>query len=113
DGLAHLRRAGVEGQQALRTDRRLDLVVAHERRRAAELAVLPDRRRVVDHHRLAAAALHAARRRLPAAQVVGQLTQRRDEIDLLDGAGAGIERVRRLGPAERADQALTRSIPLG
>ena len=60
DVLADLALGDLEREQALGTDRCLDLLVVHQGRRPAELAVLADARRLEDAHRLAAAALHGA-----------------------------------------------------
>ena len=81
-------RVDPEGQHALRADRRLDRLVVHQRRGAAELAVLADARRLEHHHRAAAGALDAAAFGVPAALVFRQLAQRRGEVQLLHQAGA-------------------------
>ena len=86
----------LEWQQALRADGRLDLLVVHQRRRPAEFAVLADPRRVVDHHRLAALALHAAPLGLPAPLLGREVAQRRDQVDLPDLARVPVSLVRRL-----------------
>ncbi len=105
--VAHAVAVDLERQHALRADRRLDLLVGDERRRAAELAVLPHARGLEHHHRVAALALHAAALGLPAALVVGQLAQRRDEVELPPTLPVvAIEPVRRLGAAERAHELL-------
>ena len=87
DLLAHRGLGDPERQQALRPDRRLDLLVVDERRRAAELAALPDALGIEDRDRLAALALDGALLGLPAAQLVGHLAQRAHEIELLDLPG--------------------------
>jgi hypothetical protein len=66
----------LEGQQAERPDGRADLLVVHERRRAAELAVLAHPLGFEHHHSPAALALHAAARGLPAALAVRQIAER-------------------------------------
>ena len=103
----------LKGSTPVRPDRRLDLVVVHERRRAAELAILADALGVEHHHRLAALALHAASRGLPSALVIGQFAQRRHQIELNHLAGLSIELVRRFRSAEGADQLLLGGVPLG
>ena len=99
-------------QDALRTDGRSDLLVVHERGRAAELAVLSDARRIEHHHGAARLALDAATLRLPAAFLLGQLAQRLHQIELDDLPLLAIDLVRRLGSAERAHELLRGRIPL-
>ena len=112
DLFAHLPLVHLERQHALRADRRADLRVVEQRRRAAEVAVLADPRRVEDRHRLAALALDGALLIEPAAIGVGNLAQRRYEI-VLDERAAVVDRERSCGAAERADQQLPRRVPLG
>src|SRR5262245_2074680 len=58
--LAYLGFRDLEGQQALRSDGRLDFLVVDERRRAAELAVLADALGIEDRDSLAALTLDRA-----------------------------------------------------
>ena len=88
DVVANPARVDSKRQHALRADRRPDLLVVHERRRAAELAVLADPRRIEHHDRTTGLALDAAPLGLPAALLVGQLAQRLDQIELDDLARA-------------------------
>src|SRR3954468_19870093 len=111
DLLAHRRFGEAERQQALGPDRRLDLLVIDQRRRAAELAALPDAIGVEHRHRLAALALDGALLRHPAALIVGHLAQRAHEIQLLDLPGLG-DLVGGLGAAERAHEFLLTRVPL-
>ena len=102
----------LERQQALRPDRRLDLLVVDELRRSAELAALPDALRIEDRDRLAAPALHRAPLGLPAAQIVRHLAQRAHQVQLQDLSGRA-DVVGGLGAAERAHELLLAGIPLG
>ena len=56
--LADVTFGDLERQEALRAYRRLDLLIVDERRRSAEVAVLPDTRRIEHGDRLATLALH-------------------------------------------------------
>ena len=113
DALAHGAGINAERQHAGGADGRLDLLIGHERRRAAELAVLPHARRIEHHHRLAALALHAVAFRLPAARLVGQFAQRPREVLFGDFPRGPIDLIRRLGATERAHELLLRRVPLG
>ena len=112
--IARLRLGDLERQQRLRTKRILDLLVRHERRRAAEVAAAADLFGVEDRNRLAAL---AADRGLLACQPraeSGMPRERRGEIVLDDdGVGAArLQRRRRLGAAERTDERLLGRIPV-
>ena len=102
-----------ERQQALGPDRRLQLLVIHERRRAAELAVPADLLRGEDHDGFAALALHAAAVRVPPAAFLGELPQHRHQVEFRDRAFLLVPVVRRLGAAEGTHEQLLRGIPLG
>ena len=101
-----------ERQHGLRPERGLRLLVRHELRRAAELAVLRLPLRVEHRDRVAARALDLALLGLPAAGVVGDAAQRADQVVLDDAAGRGVELRRRFGAAERADELLLCRIPV-
>jgi hypothetical protein len=81
----------LEGEQALRTDRRLDFLIIDERWRAAEIAVLRDTLGIEDGHCLAALALHGAFRRVPPSSFVGQLAKRLRQVELDDRAGCRVD----------------------
>ena len=110
--VAHATGVYSKRQDALRTDRRSDLLVVDESRRAAELAVLPDSRWIEHHHGAARLALDAATLRLPAAVFLGQVAKRLHQIELDDLALLAIDLIGRLGPAERAHKLLRCGIPL-
>ena len=106
--------AGIDSkrQHALRADRRSDLLVVHQRGRSAELTVLAHARGIEHHDGATGLALDAASLGLPPALFFGQLAQRLDQIELDDLPVLAIDLIRRLGPAERADQLLRGRIPL-
>ena len=112
DLLAHLDVGDLERQQALRPDRRLDLIVGHQRRRAAEVAVLPDALGIEDRHCLAALTLHRPLLHHPAAVFIRDVAKRRREIELPDLTGR-VDGERGDGPAESTDQRLSGRIPFG
>ena len=106
--------AGIDSkrQHALRSDRRPDLLIPDKGGRAAELAVLPHSRRIEHHDGPTGLALDASPLGLPPAILVGQLTEGLDQIELDDLPLLAIDLIRRLRPAERADQLLRGRIPL-
>ncbi len=110
DAVARARLAHGERQHALGAERRLGLRIGDELGRSAEFAVLRLPLRIEHRDRIAALALDLTLVRLPAARVVADPAQRRDEIVLGDRA-VGAEPRRRLGAAERADELLFRRVP--
>ena len=109
--VARIRFGNFELQQALGPDGRLDVLHGDERGGAAEIATLGHPRGIKDGDRLAALALDVTLFDLPAALVIGDPAQRRDQIVLDDPAGVGVEFRRRGRAAERADQRLLGRIP--
>ena len=97
DAVARRRLADHERQHALGTERGLGFLVRNELRRTAELAVLRLARGIEHRDRVAALALHLALVGLPAARLVADAAQRRDEIVLDDLARA----LDRASPATR------------
>jgi hypothetical protein len=100
-------------QDAGWADRRLDLVVVHERGRAAEFTVLTYACRVEHHHCAAALTFDAAALRLPPAHFLGQLAQRPHEIQFHDQTCLAVDPIWRLRAAERTDELLPGRAPFG
>src|SRR5262245_15695934 len=91
DVVAHAIAIDAKRQHAFGANRRLDVFIGDERRRAAELAVLADARRAVDHDRPAALALHAAALLGRPAFRGGGITESGIELALADLAHRAID----------------------